>query len=188
LPTATAKQEWGIADDDYEYVLKIIRHVGATFGRTRRTYSIHDEEELRDILLAHLNGHLEGAAHAEAFSKRGKTDLIVEYDNRAAFIAECKVWRGEAEFVNAITQLFSYATWRDYKTALIVFNKHNMGFTSLREKVSESLRNHPQTIRELAASGGGEWRFELSPPDDLAARVLIHVFMFDLYMPSSTAT
>lgn len=113
-----AKAEWGIADNDYEYILKVVRHVGATFERSRRTYHVHDEEELRDILLANLNGHLSGAAKAEAFSNRGKTDILVEYENRAAFIAECKVWRGQQQLVEAVAQLFSYTTWRDYKTAL----------------------------------------------------------------------
>ena len=123
-PTAP---EWGIADADYEYILKILRHVGATFERTRRTYAVHDEEELRDILLAHLNGHLEGAAKAEAFSNRGKTDILVEYENRAAFIAECKVWYGDQEFVEAVAQLFSYTTWRDHKTALVVLTRTILG-------------------------------------------------------------
>jgi hypothetical protein len=174
--------EWGIADADYEYILKVLRHVGATFERTRRTYAVHDEEELRDILLAHLNGHLEGAAKAEAFSNRGKTDILVEYENRAAFIAECKVWYGEKEFLKAIAQLFSYTTWRDHKTALVIFNKANAGFTELRERIPTILQRHDLVIRQLDAPPGGEWRFEMRSLDDAAARITLHVFLFDVYV------
>lgn len=188
VPTpARPTPEWGIADADYEYILKVIRHVGATFERTRRTYAAHDEEELRDILLANLNGHLEGAAKAEAFSNRGRTDILVEYENRAAFIAECKVWYGEKEFLKAIAQLFSYTTWRDHKTALVIFNKANAGFTELREMVPAILQRHEFMVRQLDAPPGGEWRFEMRPPDDAAASITLHVFLFDLFVKPQAA-
>jgi hypothetical protein len=134
-------------------------------------------------LLAHLNGHLKGDAKAEAFSKSGKTDILIEFENRAAFIAECKVWYGERELLEAISQLFSYTTWRDYKTSLILFNKHNVDFSALREKVPSILRTHSQKKLELPAPAGGEWRFEMSPPGDSGAHVILHSFLFDLYLP-----
>jgi hypothetical protein len=186
LPSPSANQEWGIADEDYEYILKVLRHVGATFERTRRTYNVHDEGELRDILLAHLNGHLYGAAKAEAFSNRGKTDILVEYENRAAFIAECKIWHGAKKFVEAISQLFAYTTWRDYKTSLIVFNKVNYSFTDVRETIISTLRKHPAFVGEIPSHRGGEWRVQLTSPDDPAARITLHVFAFDLHTSSVT--
>ena len=56
-PDSGYKPEPGITDTDYEYILSVIRHEGRTFETTPGTYFIHDEEELRDIILAHLNGH-----------------------------------------------------------------------------------------------------------------------------------
>lgn len=68
-PKGGYKPEPGITDDDYKHILSVIRHEGRTFETTPSTYAVHDEEELRDILLAHLNGHYQGAASAEAFSE-----------------------------------------------------------------------------------------------------------------------
>ena len=42
---------------------------------------------------------------------------------RNVFIAECKFWKGPKAFSEAIDQLLGYATWRDSKTAILVFNR-----------------------------------------------------------------
>lgn len=85
-PRSGHKPEPGITNEDYEHMLSVIRHEGATFEATPATYSVHDEEELRDIMLAHLNGHYKGGATGETFRKSGKTDIRIENENRAAFI------------------------------------------------------------------------------------------------------
>jgi hypothetical protein len=72
-------------------ILTIIRHDGRTFEATPKTYAVHDEEELRDIIRAHLNGHYKGDATGETFRRAGKTDLRIEAESRTAFVAECKV-------------------------------------------------------------------------------------------------
>ena len=36
----------------------------------------------------------DGRAVGEAFRHKGKTDICVEHENRAAFVAECKMWTG----------------------------------------------------------------------------------------------
>jgi len=50
----------------------VIRHEGCSYERTPEPFAKHDEEELRDILMSHLNGHYHGLANGEAFRKRGK--------------------------------------------------------------------------------------------------------------------
>jgi hypothetical protein len=93
VPKEGFKPEPGIQDADYEHILAVIRHEGRTFEATPKTYSVHNEEGLRDIILAHLNGHYEGGATGETFRRQGKTDIRIEDAERAAFIAECKIWR-----------------------------------------------------------------------------------------------
>jgi len=90
-----------------------------------------DPIPLRDILLAHLNGHYQGDATGEAFRRSGKTDIRIEDGIRAAFVAECRVWNGQKELSQAIDQLLGYLTWRDCKAAIIIFNKHNSKFSGL---------------------------------------------------------
>jgi hypothetical protein len=43
--------------------------------------------------------------------------------DRNVFIAECKFWKGPKAFGEAIDQLLGFTTWRDSKTAILVFNK-----------------------------------------------------------------
>src|SRR5262249_40612303 len=100
-PKSGFKPEPGITAELYNEIVSMIRHEGRTFETTPKTYAVHDEEELRDIIVAHLNGHYEGGATGETFRKSGKTDIRIEDDNRAAFIAECKIWRGSKDIPGA---------------------------------------------------------------------------------------
>lgn len=103
-----------ISDGDYENINNIITMCGTTMEKTARTYFANTEEELRDHLLATLNTHYE-AATGETFRKIGKTDIHIEFENKAAFIGECKIWHGERLFQGAIQQVINYSTWRDLK-------------------------------------------------------------------------
>jgi hypothetical protein len=181
-PKSGYKPEPGITDDDYEHILSVIRHEGRTFEATPKTYSVHDEEELRDIILAHLNGHYQGGATGETFRRSGKTDIRIEDQDRAAFVAECKLWRGQKELLAAIDQLLGYLTWRDCKAAILIFNKHNAKFTELIEKIPESLKNHPNFKRDLYQQGDGEWRFIFTSQEDELRQVIVNVFVFNIYV------
>ena len=110
-----------ITDADYLDILQTIKHTASTYERTPSSYKGMYEEDLRNTLLAALNGTYKGDAMGEAFRNKGKTDICIERENRAAFIAECKMWTGKAEVAKAVSQLDSYLTWRDCKTALIYF-------------------------------------------------------------------
>ncbi len=183
LPSQTNHPpEYTISNEDYENILKIIRHEGCSYERTPEPFSKHDEEELRDILMAHLNGHYHGLANGEAFRKKGKTDICIEFENRAAFVAECKLWKGEQKLLEAVTQLLGYLTWKDSKTALIVFDKDVAGFTKIQEKIPEVLKQHPNFVRDGKAQDSGEWHMTFHSTDDPDRLVTIHVFLFNLFL------
>lgn len=181
-PKEGFKPEPGIPDADYEHILAVIRHEGRTFEATPKTYSVHDEEGLRDIILAHLNGHYEGGATGETFRRKGKTDICIEDSERAAFVAECKVWRGSKELATACDQLLGYLTWRDCKAALLVFNKHNGKFSEVLEKIPEALKIHPCYLKDMGYRLPGEWRLLFRSKEDEARLVTIHVSAFNLYV------
>lgn len=186
-PKAGYTPEPGISDEDYEHIISVIRHEGRTFEATPATFSVHDEEQLRDIVLAHLNGHYQGDATGETFRRAGKTDVRIEDSNRAAFVAECKVWRGAKELNDAVVQLLGYLTWRDCKAAIVIFNKHNAKFSELLQKVPEILAAHPHYRRSLSSPGIGEWRFVFTSMEDEAREVVVHVLLFNLYVAERTA-
>lgn len=177
--------EPGINDQDYEHILNVIRHESRTFEATAGTYSDFGEEDLRNILLAHLNGHYEGGATGETFRGNGKTDIRIEDKNRAAFVAECKVWRGPKQLSEAIDQLLGYLTWRDCKAAIVIFNKHNAGFSEILKKIPVVLESHDNFVSNVDESQQGEWRIWISNSEDDCRKILIHVFVFDLYVANS---
>ena len=181
-PKQGYQPEPGITDQDYKNILSILRHVGRTFEVTPKTYSIHDEEELRDIMLAHLNGHYQGLATGETFRRAGKTDIRIEDKQRAAFVAECKVWNGPKTVTESLDQLLEYLTWRDCKTAIILFNKDVAGFTELLGKVEPTVKVHPRFMKAGDASASeGEWQFVIRSQDDPARLIHIHIFLLDLF-------
>ncbi|WP_420267153.1 hypothetical protein [Candidatus Magnetominusculus dajiuhuensis] len=186
-PLTSKKQqpEYGISDEDFEYILKVIRHGGRTYETAPETFAIHGEDGLRDITLAILNSHFEGAATGETFRKFGKTDIKIESDNRAAFVAECKLWKGEKEVSKAIDQLLCYLTWRDCKAALVIFNKDAAKFSDIQKKIPDIIKGHPKFIRPIIVPEGGEWRFIIKSQEDDEQHITLHVFLFNLYVGKS---
>ena len=180
-PKTGLAPEPGITDEAYERILHFIRHQGRTFERTPATYALHDEEGLRNIILAQLNGHFEGAAMGEVFRGSGKTDICIETDSRAAFVGECKLWTGPASLTGALDQLLGYLTWRDSKASVIVFNTRNRDFSKLLPTIPDAIRRHGLFLRELPCEEPGEWRVLMRSEEDEGRRVTVHVFLFDLY-------
>jgi hypothetical protein len=107
----------------YAEVLDIICAFGRGMERSPSTATKFDEEELRDQILIHLNGHFEGEAGGELFNGAGKTDILIRHQDRNVFLGECKFWQGQQKLKEAIDQLSSYLVWRDTKAALILFIK-----------------------------------------------------------------
>ncbi len=181
------EQEYGLTEADYEYILKILRHESRSFEATPDAFVKLDEEELRDVVLAHLNGHFEGDAAGERFRRKGKTDICIEYESRAAFVAECKLWKGPKAFGAAIDQLLGYLTWRDTKTALLVWNKTVKDFAKLQDSVPQLLQEHARFVRTASAGHSGEWRAVFRAMGDDGREIVVHVFLVDLMASPSEA-
>ena len=185
-PESGFEPEPGIDEDTYEHILSVVRHELRTSETTPNTYAPLCEEDLRNILLAHLNGHYEGNATGETFRKNGKTDIRIEDQNRAAFVAECKIWRGAKEFRSAILQLLNYLTWRDCKAALVIFNKNNRSFRNVESSISNELPDHELYKRELPSrQRQGEWRCVFRSVEDDLREVIVHIFAADLFHQGS---
>lgn len=182
VPRGGVQPEPGIRDEDYEQILHFIRHQGRTFETTPKTYAVHDEEGLRDIMLGQLNGHFRGGASGEVFRRSGKTDIRIEADNRAAFVGECKLWSGAGGVAKALDQLLGYLTWRDSKAALVMFNKSVKSFNStVLPALPAALRAHSCFLRDLPSAEAGEWRFQMRSAEDEGRRVVVHAFAFNLH-------
>lgn len=181
-PLSKSKEDPGWCIDGYQYeqILSSIRNMGSVMESSRASES-RDEESLRDILLVGLNSSLmSGTAGGELFRKKGKTDISILFENKAAFVAECKLWRGEKYMLDGISQLLGYLTWRDAKTSFILFNKANQNFSSVQAKLVEILKKHQNYVR-MESARDGEWRAIFTKPDDIDRAITLHVFLFDVY-------
>jgi hypothetical protein len=180
--TATSdpfKPEATLADADYQHILKVIEGMTQTMERNPSTYAKLDEEALRDMYLVPLNGHFEGAATGETFNAAGKTDIIIRVEDRNIFIGECKIWRGPKYLTEAIDQLFSYLTWRDTKTAIIIFNR-NKGLSAVLSAAQDTVNAHPHRKRGPKVEGETRFRYVFGNPADPSREVIVTVLVFDV--------
>jgi hypothetical protein len=186
-PKTGLKPEPGISTETYEKILRIIRHETCTYESTPHTFAKLDEEELRDVILAHLNGHLEGKAAGEVFRRNGKTDICIQQENRAAFVGECKVWQGAGQVSGALDQLLGYLTWRDSKAAFVMFNKMVKDFSSVLENLPKAISEHRCFIRWLDCDQAGEWRASMRSIEDEGRTLTVHVFAINIYTDTKKA-
>ena len=168
-----------IKESDYINIKQIISLACSSFEHTPSACHKLDEEELRDMLLSNLNTHYNATATGETFSKNGKTDIRIQFENKSAYIAECKIWHGISKFREAITQLFSYTTWRDIKTSLIVFNKEVKDFSSILNKIKEELNENPLKI-SITEISKNEWQCIFKKSMDSSEKIALHVIVCDV--------
>jgi hypothetical protein len=79
-----------------------------------------------------------------------------------------------------VDQLLGYLTWRDVKTALIIFNKDVAGFTNIQEKLPEIFKTYANFVG-IGDSIPGEWRLRVQSADDEKRIIEVHVFLFNLF-------
>ncbi len=106
-----------------------------------------NEPEIRNLFLIFLNAIFVGKATGETFNKKGKTDIIMKDNNYNLFICECKFWSGQKNFIKTIEQLFRYKTWRDSKTAILLFNKTVEPSTVLGQ-INPVVESHPNYVKK----------------------------------------
>jgi len=173
------KPEPTIPIEEYESILDIIESTAHMLERSPKTFAGMGEEQLRDQFLVPLNSHYEGQATGETFNAAGKLDILIRSGDRTLFIAECKIWKGPQSLSSALDQLMSYATWRDSKTAIMMFNR-NKNFSAVLDKIPDTLRGHLAFKREIDIDRDQGWRIVVGHPEDLSREVTITVLAFDV--------
>jgi hypothetical protein len=181
-PAASVKPfrpEPELAMTEYEHILSVIQNMVTVIERSPQAFKGMNEEHLRQSFLVPLNGHYEGQATGETFNFEGKTDILIRAEGRNIFIAECKLWKGRAALTEAIGQLLRYATWRDTKIALLVFNR-NKNFSAVVEQIPKVVRAHPNFKRELRCDLETAFRCVLAQRDDPNRELILTTLAFDV--------
>ena len=182
LPPASTvpyKPEPVLDIQEYEHILSVVSNMVMVMERSPKAFKNMKEEDLRQHFLVQLNGHYEGQATGETFNFEGKTDILIRADGKNIFIAECKFWKGSKAFKESIDQLLSYSTWRDTKTALLVFNRDTEMSTVLKS-IPEVVKDHPKykSSRDYDSETG--FRYTLSHRDDANREIVLTVLVFNI--------
>lgn len=173
------KPEPELAKAEYEEILRIVQNMVVVMERSPSAFRNMGEEDLRQHFLVQLNGQYEGQATGETFNMGGKTDILIRADGRNVFIAECKFWTGPKGFHETIDQLLGYTSWRDTKTAILLFNRDRQLSTVL-EKVPTVVAEHPNYKRTLNHTSETGFRFVLHQNGDENRDVTLTVLVFDV--------
>lgn len=164
---------------EYEHILSVISNMVAVMERSPHAFKEMKEEDLRQHFLVQLNGQYEGQATGETFNFEGKTDILIRVNGRNIFIAECMIWDGPKSLERKLDQLLGYATWRDTKTAILVFNR-TKSFSSVLAKIPEVVKAHPNFKRELERGGESASRYVLHHQDDNNRELILTVLAFEI--------
>ena len=163
----------------YNQILKIIHDVGKQFERLPATYSDKGEEQLRDHMLLILEPNFEGSASGETFNKTGKTDILLRHDGSNVFIAELKFWHGKKGFLETISQLLGYLTWRDSKAAVVMFVR-NKDFTSVLDTAQKCISEHDNFLGVVREQDEGWYHYRFHTNDDINREVKLSVMLFHI--------
>lgn len=171
----TPEPAWAL--EQYEQALKIMQDMTLVMERSPAAFKTLDEEALRQHFLMQLNGQFEGKATGETFNMSGKTDILLREGERNVFIAECKFWKGPKAFSEAIDQLLGYATWRDGKTAILLFNRGTETSTVM-SGVDATVTAHANFKRKAAWPHESGFRYVLHANGDVNRELTLTVLVF----------
>lgn len=177
--TQPFKPEPTLTSEDYEHILNVLQNMALVMERSPSAFNTIDEESLRSHFLVQLNGQYEGQATGETFNYEGKTDILLRVDGRNIFIGECKYWGGPKKLLETLDQLLSYSSWRDTKTAVIIFNR-NKNFSAVLEVIAPTIQTHPNFKRLMPIEGETRFRAILSHKDDPAREMIVTILAFDV--------
>jgi hypothetical protein len=176
---APFKPEPVLDEETYKHILKIMEGMAHVMERSPSAFETMGEEALRQHFLVQLNGQFEGAATGETFNHSGKTDILIREKDRNIFIAECKFWSGEKAFIDTITQLLGYLSWRDTKAAVVIFSQ-NTDFSKVLATVEAAIPKHPNYKRGPVKENETRFRSVFGNPTDANREVIVTVMAFNV--------
>lgn len=165
-----------ISDSDYNNILDIIHNACSIMESTAQTFKKYSEEELRDSIISTLGTHYVDDVTGETFRKGGKTDIYIKFENKSAFIGECKIWHGIKKFEAAIKQILGYSTWKDTKVSVIVFNKENKDFQSILNSIDSWIKKNTKQSKK---ENSNTWKC-LMYREDTNSDIQIAIQVYDI--------
>jgi hypothetical protein len=179
-PTPKLPEEYSLDESVLIDILGYINNQCQSFEKAPGSYKSLREEELRDIILAALNGIFEGNATGETFIKKGKSDIHLRIEKGEILIFECKIWGGEKLYLETIDQLIGYVTWRQNYGVVIMFCK-NKDYSKILDQVPGIVKKHSQFKSGFKGISKTHFTSEHTLPEDQEKKIKIHHLIYNLY-------
>jgi len=177
-----AEKQHCLEEAHYRDILSTLALMSTAMERSPHAFAKINEESLRFFFLVWLNANYRGGATGETFNFTGKTDILITVDAKTVFIGECKFWKGPASLKAAIDQVLSYASWRDTKTAILLFNRGH-DFSTVLSKIVPIIQKHGAYVRDIEVDGRTEKSFILKSLKDSSQELTLTVLAFNLPIP-----
>ena len=180
-----ADKSFILDEDDYQNILKICASMSLVMERSPSVFVTAGEEHIRVHYLVQLNGQYQGEATGETFNHIGDTDILIRHENQNIFVAECKFWGGYEAMKKTADQLLGYTTWRDTRTALIIFNR-NLDFTNVISEAQRAMKGHQHYRSGPTKESETRFRYILSHPEDKQRDIIVTLMLFNMPKPVKT--
>ncbi len=174
--------EFVLPESDYQDILRICESMSLVMERSPTVFENAEEEHIRVHYLVQLNGQYQGAATGETFNHKGKTDILIRHENQNVFVAECKFWGGYKALIETGDQLLGYTTWRDTRTALIIFSR-NQDFTNVISEAQRAMKDHQHYKSGPTKESETRFRYTFTHPDDKQRDIIVTLMLFNMPKP-----
>jgi len=180
LPTGKPK-EYIIDEKDFLNFIEHIENYLKDCERTTHVFAKLKEEEIRDLILPHLNQVFKRGATGETFSKGGRADIYIQVEAGCILVCECKWWSGAKSLDEVIDQVLERVTWRENYGVVIVFVRGDV--SSVLGKVEGIIAEHQSNIEKRAVKiSQAHFSSRNKLPGDIIKQVKIH-YLFCHFPP-----
>ncbi|ACS80339.1 hypothetical protein [Maridesulfovibrio salexigens] len=170
-----------ISDEDFIKTIRVLRHTGKSFERTPAIYNVHNDQDLRNILVSNLNTHFSGQNNEDIFSRIGENGFTVAFAKKSALIGRCSTWRCAEGLIHTLNALLQKDLCPGCKIAMTIFNRTEENFNSLLKSIRKLLIEHPCLIKIEKEYAENEWHTIMGKKSDLQNNHWIHLMIFNLY-------
>jgi hypothetical protein len=180
-----ADKSFVLDEADYRNILKICGSMSLVMERSPSVFVTAGEEHIRVHYLVQLNGQYQGEATGETFNHIGDTDILIRHENKNVFVAECKFWGGYEAMKKTADQLLGYTTWRDTRTAVIIFNR-NLDFTNVISEAQRAMKDHQHYKSGPKQESDTRFRYIFTHPEDKQRDIIVTLMLFNMPRPIKT--
>lgn len=174
-------------EGDYQEILRICQSMSLVMERSPSVFEHAEEEHIRVHYLVQLNGQYAGEATGETFNHIGKTDILIRHQDKNIFVAECKFWGGQKVLSDTADQLLGYTTWRDTKTALIIFSRRQ-SFTNVINEAQIAMKAHKNYKSGPIKEDESRFRYIFTHPNDSEREIIVTLLLFNMPKPVSASS